>query len=145
MAAAGVWRTNETQSGWKFSLNGASREVRDNANTPLLTSAPLSILSDGHTPTTMGASWQTPEQKAFIGNHTPSYFQHLESDTLKTFWPDFLKKWFELWPLPESEPAPSPVEGSTKAPKSERSKKVAVSVFHAQTSQLTGTHRLSSN
>jgi len=96
----------------------------------------------------MGASWQTPDQRIFIEDHFPSYLQHLAANTLNAFWPDLLKKWFKLWPLPDPEPTCDPAEGEDaklKAVKSERSKKIAVSMVYVLTGTLTSAHHLSSN
>ena len=80
----------------------------------------------------MGVSWQTQDQKEFITEHLPSYFQHSEDGTLKTvFWPNFFEKWFKAWPVPE----PSQVEGEGDAGsiiKAERKKKMNVSAVHTR-------------
>ena len=79
---------------------------------------------------TMGVSWQTPDQKAFIENQLPSYSKHSVSGTLKTiFWPEFFGKWFNMWPLPA--PAPELVDEGDKqrALKESRGKKVNVSTL----------------
>ena len=80
----------------------------------------------------MGVSWQTPDQKAFIDNHIPSYIQHLADGTVKsTFWPGFFDEWFEAWPLPE--PSSDQVEekgGTEKAAKEGRIKKIGVSTIY---------------
>ena len=85
----------------------------------------------------MGVSWQTPEQKAFIGQHLPSYIEHSVDGTLKnTFWPNFLEKWFGAWPIPE--PTPELAEGggnNQNAMKGERARKVAVSAVYSPTHQ----------
>jgi hypothetical protein len=77
----------------------------------------------------MGASWQTPEQKSFIEDHLHSFTQHSTAGTAKAiFWPEFIDKWFEKWPLPD--PVPELVEkaGSVeKAVKVDHIKKVEVS------------------
>jgi hypothetical protein len=90
----------------------------------------LSIFSTDRTTATMGVSWQTPDQKAFIEEHLPSYIQHSTDGTLKTmFWSGFLEKWFETWPLPEPSAELSEKEGSVqKATKAVRDKKVGVRV-----------------
>ena len=76
----------------------------------------------------MGVSWQTQDQKEFITEHLPSYFQHSEDASLKTaFWPDFFEKWFKAWPIPE----PSLVEEDTASiVRAERTKKIGVSAVH---------------
>ena len=69
------------------------------------------------------------DQKEFITEHLPSYFQHLEDVSLKTvFWPDFFEKWFKAWPIPE----PSPVEGEDMVSivRAEHTKKIGVSAVH---------------
>jgi hypothetical protein len=80
----------------------------------------------------MGASWQTPDQKTFIAEHLSSYIEHSSGETLKTlFWPNFLDKWFEAWPVPE--PPAELAEGGENAQgatKGERAKKTAVSTVH---------------
>jgi len=86
----------------------------------------------------MGGSWQTAEQKLFIEEHLSSYVQHSADETLKTtFWPNFFDKWFKAWPLPES----SPNEGGDvqQATKSERKKKIGVSMLRSvcQSTRLT--------
>lgn len=90
----------------------------------------------------MGATWQTPEQKAFIKEHLASYAQHSTNGTLKTtFWPKFLNKWFETWPIPESSPEVEE-EGdaqdgakSQDGEKSEQAKKVTISVVYLSAGQ----------
>lgn len=79
----------------------------------------------------MGGSWQTPEQKTFIEEHVPSYARHSEVGTLKSdFWPDFLAKWFEKWPLPGPTADRIEKEGSVgKATQVDRTKKATVSTF----------------
>ena len=76
----------------------------------------------------MGALWQTPDQKVFIGSYLPSYSQHVKDKTLKSFWPNFFDKWFQLWPLPE--PDVDAVGGETARQdmlKADRVKKINVS------------------
>ena len=79
----------------------------------------------------MGVSWQSADQKAFIEDYLPSFIQHSADGTAKgIFWPDFTKKWFEKWPVPE--PAPDAINGSlVKA--AERAKKIGVSGLHILT------------
>jgi hypothetical protein len=88
----------------------------------------------------MGASWQTPDQKAFIEEHIPLYIQHSTNGTAKkAFWPDFLKKWFTSWPLPELSPELVEGEESTQAQeaiKLERGRKISVSTVCLPTNQL---------
>ena len=80
----------------------------------------------------MGVLWQTPSQKAFIEKHVPLYVQHVANGTSKAmFWPDFLKKWFETWPV--AEPTPDLVEKKgdvQKALKASRSARVGVSTIY---------------
>jgi hypothetical protein len=83
----------------------------------------------------MGASWQSPEQKAFIGEHTPSYIQHSTDGTLRDgFWPDFLEKWFKAWP--PSDMSPDLIEKGGSAVQAERRKKVYVSMIRPSKNQL---------
>lgn len=52
------------------------------------------------------------------------------------FWPDFLDKWFKVWPIPE--PAPEFAEGEVdmqNAMKGEHAKRVAVSIIYPLTGQ----------
>jgi len=85
----------------------------------------------------MGASWQTPDQKAFIEEHVPSFVQHSTDGTRKDFWPNFLAKWFEAWPLPEPSPDLVEKEGDAqKITKAERGKKISVSTVYPLASQL---------
>lgn len=109
----------------------ARHKVHDNLDTPLLTLLSPTLHAD-RTAVTMGVSWQTPEQKAFIESYLPLYFQHSTDETLKAgFWPNFKEKWFESWPLPEPSPEVVEKEGSVeKAKKVERSKKVCVSMVY---------------
>jgi len=78
----------------------------------------------------MGGSWQTPEQKAFIEENTPSFTQHSTDGTKKEFWLNFLAKWFKAWPLPEPSPELVAKEGMDRAMKLERSKKIGVSTVY---------------
>lgn len=95
---------------------------------PIFPCHPPAAFRTSHTLMTMGVSWQTPEQKTFIGEHLSSYVQHSADGTLRTvFWPEFLDKWFEAWPTPE---LAHPVEDERTAQdaiKAERTKKIAVS------------------
>ena len=83
----------------------------------------------------MGVSWQTPDQKAFIELHLPSYAKHSESSTVKTaFWPEFFEKWFKNWPIPEPSPNLVPEGGSVQqVVKADRKKKIEVSTIHLPT------------
>jgi len=83
------------------------REIHDNPDTPLTVILSPSSHTN-HTTVMMGVSWQTPDQKVFIEEHLPAYFQHLPDGTVKSaFWPDFFNKWFKAWPLPEPSPTSS--------------------------------------
>lgn len=76
----------------------------------------------------MGNLWQAQDQKEFFDEHLASYVHNSEARTLKTvFWPPVLAEWFKRWPL--SEPPSDLVgkEGSTKAEKMWRTKRVDVS------------------
>ena len=77
----------------------------------------------------MGTSWQTQDQKDFFDKHLALYVQNSDAGKLKDlFWPMILDKWFERWPLPEP-PSESVVkEGSAKAEKIWKAKKVEVSI-----------------
>jgi hypothetical protein len=124
----------------KFPLNWACCKFHNNSLTPFIASPPL-LADDTNriaATATMANSWQSPEQKAFIEEHIPSYVQHIANGTAKTkFWPDFLVEWFKAWPL--SEPTPELVEEKgnvQKALKSMRSKKISVSAIYLRTSRL---------
>jgi len=85
----------------------------------------------------MGASWQTPDQRVFILEHTPSYVQHVANKTKAVFWADFLEKWFEAWPLKAPEPELIEKAGSLKgALVLCRAIKVNVSTIYLPTNQL---------
>lgn len=109
----------------------ARHKIRDNFDIAFLTILSPHFLTD-RTTATMGASWQTPEQRAFIEEHFLSYSQHSTDKTLKTgFWPGFFDKWFKSWPLPEPSPDLVNSAGSMKkAKKAERDKKVNVSTVY---------------
>lgn len=93
----------------------------------------------------MGGSWQSQDQRDFIKGYLPSYSLHSEKDTLKTaFWPDFLSKWFEKWPLPEPDPGVVGEGNLETARKADRTKKVNVSVVCAPIA-LARTYHLGSN
>ena len=80
----------------------------------------------------MGITWQTPDQKVFIEKHIPLYVRHVDDGTAKAaFWPDFLKKWFETWPVVEPTPHLVEKEGNIqKALKLSRSNKIGVSTIY---------------
>lgn len=121
-------------------LNRARCKINQTSNLSLPF---LSYLLHRHATATMGVSWKTPDQKVFIEEHHASYSQHSMDGSLKTmFWPDFLDKWFERWPVPEP---PSDVEGGVQlAKQSERKKKISVSIIRSA-DQSTQTHHSHSN
>lgn len=99
-------------------LNGARRKIPSNWTPAPHLSSP--VHSADRTLVAMGNSWQTPDQKAFIEAYLPPYVRHSADGTAKAmFWPDFLKKWFEKWPLTQ--------EGDTQE---DRTKKIGVSTPH---------------
>ena len=83
---------------------------------------------------TMGVSWQTPDQRAFIEEHIASYIQHSANKTLKDeFWPEFFKKWFKVWPIPKPSTQQTEKGNEEDEMKEERAKCVAVSVAYPPT------------
>ena len=85
----------ESPSDRKLLLNRVRHKVCNNFVTRLLT-FPLPY----YTAATMGASWQTPDQKVFIEAHVLSYAQCAANKTRNAvFWPDFLDEWFKVWPV----------------------------------------------
>ena len=104
---------------------------------PPFLSIPLPACCTDRATATMGVSWQTPDQKAFIELHLPSYAKHSESSTVKTaFWPEFFEKWFKNWPIPEPSPDVVPEGGSVQqVVKADRKKKIEASTIHLPTNR----------
>lgn len=117
----------------KSLLNRARRKITDNSVTPLFT-APLSPCYTNCTTATMGVSWQSPIQKAFIEGYVASYTHHSGNGTLKTeFWPVFFEKWFEAWPVPTPGPDfPGGEEAARNVMKEVRCKRIAVSTVYCR-------------
>jgi hypothetical protein len=76
----------------------------------------------------MPSSWQTQDHKAFFDEHLALYVRHRDEGKTKEFWSMIVEKWLKRWPLSEPPVALVAKEGSVKAQKTWKDRKVNVSV-----------------